>query len=61
MGFEIDLLKNYPRAKRNLEERSKKNLKKIERSQENLARIFLMERENTVMEVLIIMKSFGKM
>ena len=28
MGFEIDLLKNYPRAKRNLEERSKKKSEK---------------------------------
>ena len=58
MGNEIDLLKNYPKAKRNLEARSKKTEsdRKVAR---DLGKEFLMVIENMGMVVIHITQNFG--
>ena len=59
IGKEIDLLKNYPKSKRDLEKEVKK-LTKIGKLLENLIEIFLMAIEDMVMVDIIIMKGFGQ-
>ena len=58
MGREINLLKKYPKSKRNIQDR-KLNKKNIKRLQENLIKDFLMVVEILDMVDLIIMKDFG--
>ena len=58
MFKEIDLLKTIQKQK-DLKNVLKVNLRKIERLQESLVKIFLMVIENMVTVVLNIMKNFG--
>ena len=59
---EINLLKNYPITKRNLDEALVERTDEVrEKLRENLIKIFLMEKGNMAMEVIIIILNFGWM
>ena len=60
MGRSINLLKNYPRSKRNLKKDLRKKILKLEVLLENLGKIFLMVIESSAMEVLNTMINFGR-
>ena len=59
MGKEIDLMVNYPRSKRNVQDRGSKKTKDDQILAENLIKNFLMVIGHTDMEDFIIIQNFG--
>ena len=58
--MEIDLLTNYPKTKRDTDERVQKKLTRLEQLQESLIKNFLMEIENMDMVDFNITRSIGQ-
>jgi hypothetical protein len=59
--MEIDLLKNYPKPKRNLDKRLSEKSPEIVKIAREFGKNFLMGIENLVMEDLDIIQNIGKM
>ena len=59
MGKEIDLLREYPKSKRDITKRLVEKDKKFEQSLENLGRNFLMGSENMDTADSIIIPNIG--
>ena len=59
MGKEIDLLINYPKAKRNVDERGAEKTEEDRALARKFGKDFLMVIEKMVMEALVICPGFG--
>ena len=61
MGKEINLLRDYPKTKRNLKKRSINKSPYVRKVARKFGKDFLMATVNLVMVVIIIILSIGKM